>query len=109
MVTTIQRAWVQLDIDTSLLLDSLGDADVPTRDRSEHSDLFTRLLQAGKEYSTRNPSDLSSLPTMEIDAWTTAEDVVAERKRVEDSIREQSARVAEELDILAGSTLDEGM
>jgi len=93
---------MQLDIDASMLLDSLGDSEIPEQDTAP-SELLVRLLNAGSSSRKADPTDLSNLPQLDVDQWTAADQIEKERARVEHE-REEEA-----MDEEFGGTMDENL
>ena len=81
----------QLDIDASLLLDSLGDSDnvVPVDGCTE---LLARFLHAGEQWLHEEATSLEYLPKLDADQWSTAEEVkeaaIAGEKELLESFQE---------------------
>ncbi len=95
--------FFQLDIDASLLLDSLGDTDIPPSN-SDGSELLVRLLQAK---SQRDPLDVTDLPSLEIDEWTTDEQLEEARIKAHAEFEEKKKKDDEALSAEYGGKLEE--
>jgi hypothetical protein len=82
LVSLIQRAWSQLDIDASLVLDSLGDNEEAPICDAEHSgsQLLQRLLHVHERFTQRDPTDLESQPRPDIDQWSSDREIDQEKK-----------------------------
>ena len=74
LVSIIQRAWSQLDIDVSMLLDGFGDSE-PLTEGTGNTELLHRLVHAGSDFHVRDPTDVTGLPQLDVDEWSTAEDI----------------------------------
>lgn len=84
LVSLVQRAWSQLDIDSALILDSLGDSEVIIPE-SGSTELLYRMLHIHDRYSRLDPTCTAHLPKPEIDQWTSNTDIEKSR---DDVIRE---------------------
>jgi hypothetical protein len=73
LVSLIQRAWSQLDIDTSLLLDGLADPEVEIP--SSSSELFQRFVHSSDKYIIQDPSNVQNLPQLNVDQWSSAPEI----------------------------------
>ena len=93
----------QLDIDASLLLDSLGDTEIPASS-SDGSELLVRLLQAKAQ---RDPIDITDLPNFEIDKWTTDEQIEEMRTKAQEEMEEKKKKDGEALNAEYGGKLEE--
>jgi hypothetical protein len=76
-------AFVQLDIDTSMLLDSLGDSEVTVSEEG-CSELLHRLVTTGARLLKLDPTDSSNVPRLqEADQWSTAETIEKEKESLQ--------------------------
>jgi hypothetical protein len=57
-----------------MLLDGFGDSE-HLAEAGGNSELLYRLLHAGSDYHSLDPTDVSSLPNLKIDEWSSAEDL----------------------------------
>ncbi len=87
LVSLIQRAWSQLDLDTSILLDQLGDPEIelPTTDKND-SELLHRLIHAADPYIYQDPTNIDPLPTLDTDHWSNDKEIEASKKAVLEAI-----------------------
>jgi len=85
-----------------MLLDSLGDSEIPEQETNS-SELLVRLLSAGSSSRKIDPTDLNGLPQMDVDQWTTADEIAKEKLRVQQEQEEEA------LDSEFGGTLDENL
>lgn len=85
-----------------MLLDSLGDSEIPDQDTNS-SELLVRLLAAGSTTRKVDPTDLKDLPQMDVDEWMSADDIEKERIRVEHEQEEEA------MDAEFGGTLGENL
>lgn len=74
LVSVIQRAWSQLDIDTSLLLDGLADPDVKIP--SPHSQLLKDFIHSADVYLYQDPTNLNPFPQIQADQWSNKEEII---------------------------------
>lgn len=88
---------MQLDIDTSMLLDSLGDTDVHVSDEGS-SELLHRLVNTGAKYMKFDPTHMEGVPKLSADQWSTAEDVEKERLRLHSVVTQREDRSNSESD-----------
>jgi hypothetical protein len=84
LVSLIQRAWSQLDIDTSLLLDGLGDPDVEFPASS--SELLLKFVRSSENFLYQDPTNLQPLPQLNLDQWSTHAEIEKAKKLVLDSL-----------------------
>ena len=85
-----------------MLLDSLGDSEIPDQDTNS-SELFVRLVSAGATSRKTDPTDLNNLPQLDVDQWTTADQIEKERVRVEKEQEEEA------MDAEFGGKLEENL
>lgn len=88
---------LQLDIDTSMLLDSLGDSEVQVSDEGS-SELLHRLVSTGVKYMKFDPTHMEGIPTMNADQWSTMEDIEKERIRLHSAVAQKDGRSNSESD-----------
>jgi len=107
LVSLIQRAWSQLDIDASLLLDSLGDTEVVVSDRGAGELLF-RFLQAGRKHLSCDPTDDSFIPQLEgVDEYSSAEDIAKAQAAAMKSLQTETEEDNEnDVDVADGAALE---
>lgn len=74
LVSLIQRSWSQIDIDSSLLLDSLGDSEVKLPEQGD-SELLYKLLRAGSRWNSLDPTNVDKVVPMDIDHWSSSTDI----------------------------------
>lgn len=74
LVSLIQRSWSQIDIDSSLLLDSLGDSEMKLPDEGD-SELLYKLLNASSRWLTLDPTNTENVSTLDIDQWNSNGDI----------------------------------
>jgi hypothetical protein len=72
-----------------MLLDSLGDPEIPEQD-IDSNELLVRLMSAGSSSTKVDPTDLSDLPQLDVDQWTSADQIEQERLRVEKEQEEEA-------------------
>ena len=72
-----------------MLLDCLGDSDIPQQE-SDSSELLVRLVSAGSNSRKVDPTDLSNLARLQVDNWSSEEQVEAERLRAEKEQEEEA-------------------
>jgi hypothetical protein len=71
----------QLDIDSSLLLDCLGDpVDIPMGGSTE---LLERFIHAGSNFNLSDPVNCEKLPKIDADEWSSSDEIEAAKKRAE--------------------------
>lgn len=86
LVSMIQRAWSQLDVDSSLLLDALGDSDMVI-DENEKFQIVNLFLQAGSKLNDINAMNMNNvMQPMMIDEWSSTKEIEAEKKNTLESI-----------------------
>lgn len=90
-----------------MLLDALGDNEGMGQVNG-CSELLIRLLHAGEKYKEIDPTDMTVLPELKIDEWSSAEEVEAERKRALSSIV-KSEDNEEAMDNEFGGKLEENL
>ena len=78
----------QLDIDTSMLLDSLGDSEVHVSDEGS-SELLHRLINSGAKYMKFDPTHMDGIPRLSADQWSTTEDIEKERLQLHSSLEQK--------------------
>lgn len=103
--------YSQLDIDTSMLLDSLGDSEVHVSDEG-CSELLHRLLKTGERFIKVDPTHIDGIPKITADMWSSTEDVEKERQRCQEQLKESTpAEEAEDenLDAKYGGPVDENL
>jgi hypothetical protein len=69
LVSLIQRSWSQIDIDSSLLLDSLGDSEVKLPEQGD-SELLYKLLNSSSRWLLLDPTNVNNVTNMEVDQWS---------------------------------------
>ena len=89
-----------------MLLDAVGDSDVPSSG-NDGSELLVRLLQSGATNRNFDPTEVSNLPQMEIDQWSSEDQIEEERKKKKEEILENKKKTEEDLNIEFGGTIDE--
>lgn len=81
LVSLIQRAWSQLDIDASMLLDVLGDAENLSLTQT-NSDMLNELLRAGQDMFQQDAVEVAnSTQLCNVDHWSTESEIENERLR----------------------------
>ena len=78
-----------------MLLDSLGDAEVPDS-ANDSSELLLRILQVGSKHGQRDPTDTTDLPQMDIDEWSSVETIEQERKKAEQALNAEFGGTVDE-------------
>ncbi len=81
---------LQLDIDVSMLLDGFGDSE-QLAEAGGNTELLFRLLHAGMDYHPRDPADEGALPKMDVDEWSTTEDIEKARAIAERVLKRDDA------------------
>lgn len=90
LVSLIQRAWSQLDIDASLLLDSLGDPEAVISERGANDMLYQFLHVSGKYYQL-DPTHDQVVPSLDsFDEWVSPEEIEQARQQTETNIKQES-------------------
>lgn len=90
LVSLVQRAWSQLDIDASLLLDSLGDPEAVISDQGAN-DMLYRFLHISNQYYQVDPTGEKVVPSLEgVDEWSSEQDISAAVASAEASIQSQA-------------------
>jgi hypothetical protein len=84
LVSLIQRAWSQLDIDSALILDSLGDTEVIIPETGS-TELLYRMLHVHDKFNRLDPTCIAHLPKPEIDQWSSGPEIEKSR---EETIKE---------------------
>ncbi len=74
LVSLIQRAWSQLDIDAALILDSLGDNEVVVPE-SGSTEMLYRMLHIHDKFSRLDPTCIANVPKPEIDQWSSDREI----------------------------------
>lgn len=74
LVSLVQRAWSQLDIDTSMLLDSLGDPE-SAAPADGNTELLERLIHAGTKHNLTAPTNIEDIPNLDVDEWSSSEEI----------------------------------
>jgi hypothetical protein len=82
--------YLQLDIDTSMLLDSLGDSEAHVSDEGS-SELLHRLVNAGMRYMKVDPTNADSISRLSADQWTSAQDVEKQRQQLQTELKERES------------------
>lgn len=92
LVSVIQRAWSQLDVDLNLLLDALGDSDNNVQeDEYDKLGMFKMFLTAGSQYRDIDCTDITTLYNpMKLDEWSSTADIENARKISIESIKVRS-------------------
>lgn len=75
-----------------MLLDSLGDSEIPEQE-FDSSELLVRFVAAGSSSIKVDPTDLSTLQQLDVDQWTTEGQIEEERVRVEKEQEEEAMNV----------------
>ena len=70
-----------------MLLDSLGDSEIEVPDNGT-SELLHRVLYAGSAYTSLDAINLDSMPKMDVDQWSSNEEIEKEKNRLESIINE---------------------
>jgi chromosome segregation ATPase len=111
LVSVIQRAWSQLDVDSSLLLDSLGDTDIVENMNDERLGMMKLFLSAGTNHQILDPTSLSNhtLSPSKFNEWSTISDIEIERQRALESnaivSKKEDDRMTDDNDTAAGQDL----
>eukprot|EP01039_Chlorochromonas_danica_P004991 gene4991-5481_t len=91
LVSLIQRAWSQLDIDASLLLDSLGDPEAVISERGAN-DMLYRFLHVSGKYYQLDPTHDQVVPSLDsFDEWVSPEEIEQARQQTETTIKQESS------------------
>jgi hypothetical protein len=81
LVSLIQRAWSQLDIDASLILDSLGDFEIS----QNPGELLHNMLTINNDFLQIDSQSIK-VPQLDADEWSSAKEIEQEQERSEQSI-----------------------
>lgn len=87
LVSLIQRAWSQLDIDASLILDSLGDSEVMIPDAGS-TELLYRMLHISDKFTMLDPTSTDNIPKLETDQWSSTKDIEKAKATAEEQLSE---------------------
>ncbi len=93
-----------MDIDSSMLLDSLGDSEVSVPDTGS-SELLYRLIHTGSQYFALEPTNHENLPKLDVDQWSSAEEIEAEKSRIEAKLMENRHSLNEQF----GGTIEDNL
>lgn len=91
LVSLVQRAWSQLDIDASLILDSLGDFEIS----QNPGELLHNMLTINNDFLQIDSQSIK-VPQLDADEWSSAKEIEQAQEQSEQSIvgGEQSSRPA---------------
>lgn len=108
LVSVIQRAWSQLDIDASLLLDGLGDSEMVIQD-NENFKLLHLFLNAGLKLRKEDSTQIGSvIPKLEVDEWSNEAEMETEKQRAREILSKQIADQKGKYEIdQEGNSMDE--
>lgn len=87
-----------------MLLDSLGDSEVDVPDNGT-SELLHRVLYAGSAYTSMDAINLDSIPKLDVDQWSSNEEIEQEKNRLESIVNEN----AHNMNALFGGTVAENL
>lgn len=97
LVSLIQRSWSQIDIDSSLMLDSLGDSEMKLPDEGD-SELLYKLLNASSRWLSLDPTNTENVSTLDIDQWCSKGDIEKAREKALQSESDVKLTVKSPLD-----------
>jgi hypothetical protein len=98
LVGVIQRNWSQLDIDASMLLDVLGDAEKLSLTHT-NSELLTQLMKAGQDHQQLDPTDETSIPRLGgVDQWSSPDEIERAKVTAIKSIEKEASRAPADSD-----------
>jgi hypothetical protein len=90
LVGVVQRAWAQLEIDSNMILDELGDNNESSSsiNHTEGINSFlNRFLHAGSYYTTIDPTDTTSLPKVQTDQWSSSQEIKKESEETKKNLQ----------------------
>jgi hypothetical protein len=91
IVSILQRLWSQLEIDTSMLLDEMGDicSDNNNKTTASNNNIMSlplmKFQNAGNNYREIDPTKID-IPDLNIDIWSSTDIVINECKEAKDKI-----------------------
>jgi hypothetical protein len=91
IVSILQRLWSQLEIDTSMLLDEMGDicSDNNNKTTASNNNIISlpliKFQNAGNNYREIDPTKID-IPDLNIDIWSSTDIVINECKEAKDKI-----------------------
>ena len=85
----------QLDIDASMLLDGFGDSE-HIAEAGGNSELLYRLVHAGSDFHSLDPTDIKGLPKLNVDEWSTAEEIKKAREVAEGRLNGENVGIVME-------------
>lgn len=91
LVSVIQRAWSQLEIDSNMLLDALGESAEGSnaQEQGKINAIFNEFLSSGSKLRSSDPTDITQLPPLDVDRWSSPEEIIEECDRVKKSLLQQ--------------------
>lgn len=87
-----------------MLLDSLGDSEIEVPDGGS-SELLVRLLHSGSQFIRMEPTDTDSIPKLDVDQWSSSEEIELERSTLESKLAENRRN----LDAQFGGVVDDNL
>lgn len=97
LVSLIQRSWSQIDIDSSLMLDSLGDSEMKLPDEGD-SELLYKLLHASSRWLSLDPTNTENVSTLDVDQWCSKGDIEKAKEKALQSESDVKVTVKSPLD-----------